>query len=64
MLGRVLETFPDKNGLVRSARVQTKTNIIVRPVTKLCPFIRIVKDSNAIHLLNENRARIIVVQIY
>ncbi len=39
MLGRVLETFPDKKGLVRSARVQTKTNILVRPVTKLCPLL-------------------------
>lgn len=35
-LGRVLETFPDKKGLVRSVRVQAKTNTIVRPVTKLC----------------------------
>ncbi len=39
MLGRVLETFPDKKGLVRSAQVQTKTNIMVRPVTKLCPLL-------------------------
>ncbi len=39
MLGRVLETFPDKKGLVRSVRVQTKTNILVRPVTKLCPLL-------------------------
>ena len=36
LLGRVLETFPDKKGLVRSVRLQTKTNILERPVTKLC----------------------------
>lgn len=35
-LGRVLETFSDKRGLVRSVKVKTKTNIIDRPVTKLC----------------------------
>lgn len=35
-LGRVLETFSDTNGLVRSVRLQTKTNILERPVTKLC----------------------------
>ena len=36
LLGRVLETFPDKKGLVRSVRLKTKTNILDRPVTKLC----------------------------
>lgn len=36
LMGRVLEVFPDKNGIVRSVRVQTKTNILERPVTKLC----------------------------
>lgn len=36
LLGRVLETFPDKKGLVRTVRLQTKTNILERPVTKLC----------------------------
>lgn len=36
LLGRVLETFPDKGGLVRSVRIKTKTNILERPVTKLC----------------------------
>lgn len=36
LMGRVLEVFPDKDGLVRSVRVQTKTNILERPVTKLC----------------------------
>lgn len=36
MLGRVLETFPDKRGLVRVVRLKTKTNIIERPITKIC----------------------------
>lgn len=35
-LGRVLEAICDKKGLVRSARLKTKTNILERPVTKLC----------------------------
>ncbi|KAK0141947.1 hypothetical protein N1851_020380 [Merluccius polli] len=33
---RVLETYPDKWGLVRSVRLQTKNNKIERPVAKLC----------------------------
>ena len=36
LLGKVLETFPDKNGFVRSARLKTKSSIMERPVTKLC----------------------------
>nr|XP_061785759.1 uncharacterized protein LOC133576497 [Nerophis lumbriciformis] len=36
ILGRILETFPDRKGLVRSVRLQTKTSIIERPVTKIC----------------------------
>ena len=36
LLGRVLETYPDSKGLVRSARVKTKTSTLDRPVTKLC----------------------------
>lgn len=35
-LGKILEVFPDKQGLVRSVKLQTKNNIIERPVTKLC----------------------------
>lgn len=35
-LARVLETYPDKWGLVRSVRLQTKNNKIERPVAKLC----------------------------
>lgn len=35
-LARVLEVFPDRQGLVRSVKLQTKANIVQRPVTKLC----------------------------
>lgn len=33
-LGRIVETLPDKKGLVRQVKV--KTNELCRPVTKLC----------------------------
>ncbi len=36
LLGKVLEVFSDKKGLVRSVKLQTKNSIIERPVTKLC----------------------------
>lgn len=32
----ILQTYPDRKGLVRSARVQTKASILDRPVTKHC----------------------------
>ncbi|XP_061919407.1 uncharacterized protein LOC133660184 isoform X3 [Entelurus aequoreus] len=35
-LGRILETRPDGGGLVRSVKLQTKTSVIERPITKLC----------------------------
>ena len=35
-LGRIVETFPDRNGLVRQVKVKTKTNELCRPITKLC----------------------------
>lgn len=35
-LGKVVETFPDKKGLVRQVKVRTKTTVLCRPVTKLC----------------------------
>ena len=36
MMGRVLSTTADLRGLVRSVKVQTKTSILDRPITKLC----------------------------
>lgn len=35
-LGRVVKALPGSKGLVRSVLVKTKTNIIQRPITKLC----------------------------
>ena len=36
LMGRVLETHPDKQGYVRSVKVKTATSTFIRPVTKLC----------------------------
>lgn len=36
MMGKVLDVRSDVNGVVRSVRLQTKTSILERPVTKLC----------------------------
>ncbi|KAI2645930.1 Hydroxamate-type ferrichrome siderophore peptide synthetase [Labeo rohita] len=36
MMGRVRSTTADSRGLVRSVKVQTKTSILDRPITKLC----------------------------
>ncbi|KAL2098438.1 hypothetical protein ACEWY4_007645 [Coilia grayii] len=36
MLGRVIDTHKDSKGIVRSVSLKTKTNIIDRPITKLC----------------------------
>lgn len=36
LLGRVLETMPGADGLVRKAKLKTKESILIRPVTKLC----------------------------
>lgn len=35
-VGRVLKTFPDREGLVRTVRVKTATTELLRPITKLC----------------------------
>lgn len=35
-LGKILEVFPDKQGLVHSVKLQKKNYIAERPVTKLC----------------------------
>ena len=35
-LGRVIQIFPDKNGVVRTALVKTALAVMKRPITKLC----------------------------
>lgn len=38
-LGRVLESKPDARSLVRSVKIQIKTLVLVRPITKLCQIL-------------------------
>ena len=35
-IGRVVETFTDKHGLVRTVNVKTSTTVLKRPISKLC----------------------------
>ena len=35
-MGRVIEIYPDSNGLVRTARMRTKHLVVLRPISKLC----------------------------
>lgn len=35
-LCKVLTVFPDEKGCVRSVKLQTKTSVVERPVSKLC----------------------------
>jgi len=35
-LGRILETYPGPDGLVRVAKVKTKDAVYIRPIQKLC----------------------------
>lgn len=37
-IGRILETFPGKDGVVRTAKVKTSTGHLVRPAVKLFPL--------------------------
>ena len=39
VMGRVLKTFPDKNGLVRTALIKTQNSTLKRPITMLCPIV-------------------------
>ena len=39
-MGIVTETFPGKDGLVRSVRLKTRCGEITRPVDKLCLILR------------------------
>ena len=38
-LGRILQTYLDKKGAVRSALIKTANSIVKRPITKLCQVI-------------------------
>ena len=39
VMGRVIETFPDKQGLIRSAKLQTQFSVCVRPISKMCALL-------------------------
>ena len=39
LMGRIEKTLPDKRGFVRSVLVKTKTNVLQRPISKLCLLI-------------------------
>ena len=36
VMGRVLQTFPDRRGFVRQVRIKTKSSCLDRPITKVC----------------------------
>lgn len=36
LMGRVVQTLPDSSGTVRRVKIQTKTNVLERPINKLC----------------------------
>lgn len=36
VMGRIVETFPGKDGLVRTVKVKVQENVLCRPITKLC----------------------------
>jgi len=36
LAGRILQTFPDKRGCVRTVSVRTKNGVVKRPIAKLC----------------------------
>ncbi|KAF7643202.1 hypothetical protein LDENG_00243620, partial [Lucifuga dentata] len=36
VVGRVLQTFPDRRGLVRQVCIKTKSSCLDRPITKVC----------------------------
>lgn len=35
-MGRITDTFPDKEGQVRSVKIKTQNGLLERPITKLC----------------------------
>ena len=48
LLGRVVELFPDKHGVVRIVNVKTKSGTLKRPITKLCVIVK-ADESDAGH---------------
>jgi hypothetical protein len=46
-LGRVMETYPGADGLVRAVKVQSKSKEYIRPVHRLCPLEYIEEQSDS-----------------
>ena len=38
-MGKIIGTVPDRKGLVRRVRIKTKTNVLDRPITKVCLLV-------------------------
>ncbi|KAK7944331.1 hypothetical protein WMY93_000059 [Mugilogobius chulae] len=36
LMGRVIQVYPDKRGLVRQVKIKTRTSCLDRPITKVC----------------------------
>lgn len=36
LTGKVIQTIPDKTGMVRQVKIKTKTSTLDRPITKIC----------------------------
>lgn len=36
LMGKVLQSFPDRKGFVRQVRIKTKSSYLDRPITKIC----------------------------
>ena len=39
-MGRILETFPNKSGLIRSVSIKTQKSVLTRPISKLCQILK------------------------
>lgn len=39
IMGKIIEAVSDKKGLVRRVRIKTKTNVLDRPITKICLLV-------------------------
>ena len=46
-MGRVIDTFPDKNNVVRQALIKTATSEFRRPISKLCHIMTPPHDDDA-----------------
>ena len=56
-MGRVIDTFPDKNNAVRQALIKTATSELRRPISKLChimtPLIMMMQRSIRLRVRSE-----------